>query len=40
VDTARYNTRIVAIVSYLGNPVYRAVAWIPICVSITSVAIW
>jgi hypothetical protein len=40
VDTARNNSCIVAIVGYHGNPIYRAVAWIPICVSVTSVAIW
>jgi hypothetical protein len=35
VNTARNNTRIVAIVGYHGNAVYRAVTWIPICVSVT-----
>jgi hypothetical protein len=35
VNTARNNSRIVAIVRHHGNPVYRAVAWIPICVSVT-----
>jgi hypothetical protein len=39
-NTARNNTCFVAIVGYHGNYVYRAVAWIPICVSVTSVAIW
>jgi hypothetical protein len=40
VDTARNSSCIVAIVGYHGNSVYRAVAWIPICVTVTSVAIW
>jgi hypothetical protein len=35
VDTACNNTCFVAIVGYHGNPVYQAVAWILICVSIT-----
>jgi hypothetical protein len=35
VNTARNNSCIVAIVRHHGNPVYRAVAWIPICVSVT-----
>jgi hypothetical protein len=39
-NTARNNTCFVAIVGYHGNSVYRAVAWIPICVRVTSVAIW
>jgi hypothetical protein len=34
VNTA-HNTQIVVIVGYIGNPLYRAVAWIPICISIT-----
>jgi hypothetical protein len=38
-NTARNNTCFVVIVGYQGNSVYRAVAWIPICVSVTSVAI-
>jgi hypothetical protein len=33
-NTARNNACFVAIVGYHGNPVYRAVAWIPICVSV------
>jgi hypothetical protein len=33
-NTARNSTRIVAIVGYHGNPLYRAVAWIPICISV------
>jgi hypothetical protein len=40
VDTARNHTWIVAIVGYHGIPVYRAVACMSICVSVTSVAIW
>jgi hypothetical protein len=40
VDTTRNNTWIVAIVGYHGNPVYRTVTWIPICIIVTSVAIW
>jgi hypothetical protein len=35
VNTARNNTCFVVIVGYHGNPVYRAVAWIPICVCVT-----
>jgi hypothetical protein len=35
VNTARNNTWIVAIVGYHRKLVYRAVAWIPICLSIT-----
>jgi hypothetical protein len=38
VDTVRNNTWIVATVGYHGNPLYRAVAWMPICISVTSVA--
>jgi hypothetical protein len=38
-NTARNNTCLVAIVGYHGNSVYRAVAWIPICVSVTAAAI-
>jgi hypothetical protein len=33
-NAARNNTRIVAIVGYHRNPLYRAVAWIPICISV------
>jgi hypothetical protein len=40
VDTARNNSCFFAIVGYHGNFVYRAVAWIPICVTVTSVEIW
>jgi hypothetical protein len=39
-NAVRNNTCFVAIVGYHGNSVYRAVACIPICVSVTSVAIW
>jgi hypothetical protein len=35
VNTAHNNTCFVAIAGYHGNPVYRAVALIPICVSVT-----
>jgi hypothetical protein len=34
-NTPRNNSCIVVIVSCHGNPVYRSVAWIPICVSVT-----
>jgi hypothetical protein len=34
-NTARNNTWIVAIVGYHGKSVFRAVTWIPICVSVT-----
>jgi hypothetical protein len=40
VDTARNNSCIVAIVGYHGNSVYRAVAWIPICVPIEDSHKW
>jgi hypothetical protein len=40
VDTARNNTWIVVIAGYHGNPVYRAVAWIPICVSVRFGNLW
>jgi hypothetical protein len=33
-NAAWKNTRIVEIVGYHGNPLYRAVAWIPICISV------
>jgi hypothetical protein len=35
VNTALNNSCIVAVVRHHENPVYRAVAWIPICVSVT-----
>jgi hypothetical protein len=35
VDTARNNTCFVVIVGYHGNPVYRAVGWVPIYLSVT-----
>jgi hypothetical protein len=39
-DTARNSSCIVAIVGYHENSVYRAVVWIRICVTVTSVVIW
>jgi hypothetical protein len=39
VDIARNNSCIVAIVGYHEISVYRAVAWIPVWVTVTSVAI-
>jgi hypothetical protein len=39
-NTAGNSTCFVAIVGYHGNSVYRTIAWIPICVIVTSVAIW
>jgi hypothetical protein len=40
VYTASNNSCIAAIIGYHGNSVYRAVAWIPICLTVTSVVIW
>jgi hypothetical protein len=32
--------KIIAVVGYHENSVHRAVAWIPICVFVTSVVFW